>query len=122
MSFLVGLFLVFSFGLLLDAEQLVGPEAFEELGPVVDGFEFLAIDRVEALETIGCGQPSRTTKSVTGISPSARVSRTCRRLGSATALKGSSVVAARGIWIIIFPYGNMSSKIWESSEIQGVWA
>src|SRR5215218_6007983 len=47
--------------------------------------------------------------SLTDRSVPARKVRMSRRRGSATALKMSEVVAARGTVTIVFPYGNMSS-------------
>jgi hypothetical protein len=48
------------------------------------------------LETLGCSKPSVVTMSPTGRSCRARKERIARRRGSATALKASEVVEARG--------------------------
>src|SRR6266404_2222003 len=49
------------------------------------------------LETLGCSKPSAVTMSPTGRSCRARKERIARRRGSATALKASEVVEARGM-------------------------
>src|ERR1700757_4149618 len=55
-------------------------------------------------ETEGCSSPIRTTRSPTGSSTVAKCSRISRRRGSATALKGSEVVAARAMMKTIYSY------------------
>src|SRR5215472_10581230 len=60
-------------------------------------------------DTDGCGSPSAPTMSLTGRSSAARKARMSRRRGSAMALNGSDVVAARAMHQIICLYGNMSS-------------
>src|SRR6202030_195834 len=49
------------------------------------------------LETLGCSKPSAVTMSPTGRSWRARKERIARRRGSATALKASELVEARGM-------------------------
>src|SRR5262245_12957876 len=54
-------------------------------------------------ETEGCSSSSASAISLTDRSSDAMSSRMCRRRGSATALKGSEVVAARGM-LLIYSY------------------
>src|SRR5262245_51983505 len=63
----------------------------------------------KCFETCGWGQPRDVTRSFTGRSPCASTPSSCRRFGSATALKASRVVGASGISGLIFLYGNMST-------------
>src|SRR5215217_3942075 len=68
-------------------------------------------------DTCGWPSPSARTRSLTGRSPSTSASRIWRRLGSATALNASVVVAARATTKIIYRYGYISSRWLPTAQI-----
>src|ERR1700740_2683562 len=65
------------------------------------------------LETLGCSKPSAVTISPTGRSCRARKERIARRRGSATALKASEVVEARGMGLIYTHIGICQAEFFE---------
>src|ERR1041384_1695181 len=62
-------------------------------------------------DTCGCGHFKAATMSPTERSPPASATSTRRRFASATALKTSVVVAARGMGINICPYRHVSRNV-----------
>ena len=116
-------------GVILDAPQLTAPVPRERAGPFVDRSQRVGVGAVERSASVAAHvdepdveqhlqmfrhrrlrEPERDRDVADRALFGPRYSRISRRRGSATALKVSEVVEARGTTAIIFPYRNMSSS------------